>query len=103
VSSFDGWMLGRLGRLLPWVARGFLFEPKHRLLRSGWPAPVLRAAAVHPEKTLVTPAMYRLWRAARQLVNVWTVNDVADARRLAALGVDGIITDCPGVMVRALR
>jgi glycerophosphoryl diester phosphodiesterase len=103
VSSFDGWMLGRLGRTLPGVARGFLFEPRQRLWRSGWPAPLLGAAAVHPERTLVTPVMCRLWRAARRLVNVWTVNDVEEARRLAALGVDGIITDSPGVMVRALR
>jgi glycerophosphoryl diester phosphodiesterase len=103
VSSFDGWMLGRLGRTLPAVPRGFLFESRQRLWRSGWPAPLLRAAAVHPERTLVTPVMCRIWRAARLLVNVWTVNDVAEARRLASLGVDGIITDSPGVMVAALR
>jgi glycerophosphoryl diester phosphodiesterase len=28
-------------------------------------------------------------------VNVWTVNDLAEARRLTELGVDAIITDAP--------
>jgi glycerophosphoryl diester phosphodiesterase len=32
------------------------------------------------------------------VVNVWTVNDVREAKDLAALGVDGIITDVPGEM-----
>ena len=28
-------------------------------------------------------------------VNVWTVNDLTEARRLAELGVNAIITDAP--------
>jgi glycerophosphoryl diester phosphodiesterase len=36
-------------------------------------------------------------------VNVWTVNEVAEAQRLAALGVDTIITDVPDVLLAALR
>lgn len=35
-------------------------------------------------------------RAAKLRLNVWTVDDVAVAKRLAALGVDGIITNRPG-------
>ncbi|PID45840.1 MAG: hypothetical protein CSB47_06960 [Proteobacteria bacterium] len=30
------------------------------------------------------------------MVNVWTVNEIADIDRMVALGVDGIITDYPG-------
>ena len=29
---------------------------------------------------------------------MWTVNEVAEARRLAAVGVDGIITDVPALL-----
>ena len=35
-------------------------------------------------------------------VNVWTVNDESEMRRLAAAGVDGIITDVPDVGRRVI-
>ena len=35
-------------------------------------------------------------------VNVWTVNEVDEARRLAALGVDALITDVPDLLIGAL-
>lgn len=35
-------------------------------------------------------------------VDFWTVNDEAEARALAAYGADGIMTDAPGRIVRAL-
>ena len=36
-------------------------------------------------------------------VHVWTVNDVADARRLLSWGVDAIISDRPDFMARLVR
>lgn len=36
-------------------------------------------------------------------INTWTVNDDDEARRLAAAGIDGIVTDVPDAVVRALR
>jgi glycerophosphoryl diester phosphodiesterase len=36
-------------------------------------------------------------------VDFWTINDPAEARRLIALGADGIMTDDPGRMAPALR
>jgi glycerophosphoryl diester phosphodiesterase len=35
-------------------------------------------------------------------VNVWTVNDEDEMRRLAAAGVDAVITDVPDVARRVL-
>jgi glycerophosphoryl diester phosphodiesterase len=61
------------------------------------------AAAVHPERKLVVPERCRKWKKRSKLINVWTVNDVVEARALAAMGVDSIITDVPGVMVPALK
>ncbi|MEP7052112.1 MAG: glycerophosphodiester phosphodiesterase [Pseudomonadota bacterium] len=36
-------------------------------------------------------------------VDYWTINDPNEARRLVALGVDGIMTDDPGLIVPAVR
>jgi glycerophosphoryl diester phosphodiesterase len=35
-------------------------------------------------------------------VLAWTVNDAAEVERLASLGVDGIVSDDPGMALRSL-
>jgi glycerophosphoryl diester phosphodiesterase len=103
VSSFDPWMLAYLGWLVPGVPRGFLFGEEHPYLRSGWPARALGAAAVHPQRTLCRVEQVGRWRGLGKLVNVWTVNDAEEARKLAAWGVDAIITDVPRVVIDVVR
>lgn len=103
VSSFDPWMLAYFAWLLPGVLRGSLFASDQRLVRSGWPARVLRTEAVHPDRTLVDERRFSKWKSAGRLVNVWTVNDPAEARALAALGVDAIITDVPKSITESVR
>lgn len=103
VSSFDPVMIGYFAWLLPAAPRGCLFAADQRWLRSGWMAVPLGADAVHPEQTLVDEGRYRNWRSRGKLVNVWTVNDVAEARRLAGLGVDAIITNVPRAIADAVR
>lgn len=49
-----------------------------------------------------TPAMVSTIRQAQLGVYVWTVNDPQEAKRLAALGVDGITTDDPVAIRKAL-
>ena len=56
-------------------------------------ARALAVAAIHPERLLVSPAALRSARRRGVVVNAWTVNDADEARELAALGVDGLITD----------
>jgi glycerophosphoryl diester phosphodiesterase len=104
-SSFDPWMLAYFGWLLPGALRGSLFSSESRLERlqtSGRIATLIRAGAVHPERKLVSPELCRKWKKRSKLINVWTVNEVAEASQLSAMGVDAIISDVPGVMVRAL-
>jgi glycerophosphoryl diester phosphodiesterase len=103
VSSFDPWMLAYLGLILPAAPRGFLIDPEHAYLSTGWPATLLRATAVHPERTLCRPERVAKWRARGMLVNVWTVNEPSEARALSALGVDALITDKPDTILAAVR
>jgi glycerophosphoryl diester phosphodiesterase len=75
------------------------------LFRAAGPGPLARAlslrpTAVHPRRTLVTPAFMRRLRAAAVPAHAWTVNRSAEARRLLRLGVNGIFTDHPARMLR---
>ncbi|MFK4790545.1 glycerophosphodiester phosphodiesterase family protein [Microbacterium sp. ZW T5_56] len=49
-----------------------------------------------------TPRLLRAAHEAGVEVHIWTINDVAEMRRLVALGVDGIVTDRADVALRAL-
>lgn len=51
---------------------------------------------------VVTESLIRVLHRRGVPVHVWTVDDVASMRRLAALGVDGIITDYPDRMASVL-
>jgi glycerophosphoryl diester phosphodiesterase len=50
-----------------------------------------------------SPALVEQVRAAELKLYVWTVNKPEDARRLAALGVDGITTDNPVMLREAVK
>jgi glycerophosphoryl diester phosphodiesterase len=51
---------------------------------------------------MLDAALVRRWRAAGYGVLAWTVNAPARARALCAWGVQGVITDDPGLMAAAL-
>lgn len=103
VSSFDPGLLAAFRGAAPEVACGVLLER-----RPAWPLRAavairrLRPEAIHPERSLATAARVRGWRAQGLLVNVWTVDEPAEVARLAALGVDGLITNAPGEVRRVL-
>lgn len=52
---------------------------------------------------VVSPRFVRLAHKAGLRVEVWTVDDPDDMRRLLSWGVDGIITDRPDVAVEVVR
>lgn len=68
---------------LPWLAR---------LEGSAFHVPVSRSGI-----TIITPRFVRAAHARGLDVIAWTINDEAEMRRLAEMGVDGLITDYPGV------
>lgn len=63
-------------------------------------------AALHPFAALLTddagPAVVERAHELELAVNVWTVNEESEMRRLAIAGVDGIITDVPDVARRVI-
>ena len=95
VSSFDPAMLAYLSWRRPSLLLGYLFASDQKLTRSGWAGRVMHVGAMHPERTEIDGPRFRAWQKRGRIVNVWTVNEAAEARALAAMGVDAIITDLP--------
>jgi len=65
-------------------------------------ADVLQVPERHGGMRIVTPAMVRAAHGRNLPVQVWTVDDPVDMRRLLSWGVDGIQTDRPDLLARVL-
>jgi glycerophosphoryl diester phosphodiesterase len=102
-SSFNPFTLRRMRPLAPNIPSGLLYA--HDLptyLRRAWLGPFTPHEARHPDAEM-TDARLVKWCHARKLrINVWTVDDPAEMKRLIALGVDGIITNKPDVLGQSL-
>jgi len=107
ISSFSPGAVWLWRRIRPEMACGLLFERPHPFHRP-WPLrtdvllPLLRPHAVHPEHGLCTSSRVTRWQAQGYAVNVWTVDDPQRIRALAAMGVNGIITNDPAGAKAAL-
>jgi glycerophosphoryl diester phosphodiesterase len=91
VHSFDHRVALSMHRRVPALPVGiltdsYLIDPAHALRSAG-------ARDYWPHRSLVDQALVDAIHAVSGRVIVWTVNDPRDARRLAALGVDGLCTD----------
>jgi glycerophosphoryl diester phosphodiesterase len=106
VSSFSLETVDRVRALDPAVATAFLTVRTNGLTEALQLAHEHGHDALNPRAhALVGPRAAQLTSRARELgmrIYVWTVNDERQIRRLAAAGVDGLITDVPDVAVRAL-
>ena len=90
-------------RLDPNAVCGLLYDA---MLYQPWDyARQLGVQALHPhfsEPTFVTGEVEAAHRLGLS-VNVWTVNEEADLRRMAEMNCDGIISNYPDVALRVLR
>jgi len=93
-------MLSRIRALLPDVPCGLLYDGLG--LGVILLAPITPHEASHPHFALVTQAMVRQAHKANRRVVTWTVDDIAVARKMAAIGVDILITNEPEEVLRAL-
>lgn len=111
LASFSSRRLERLRAAFPGTPSSageaeiaaFLFAPRLWLPRRH---PSLDCLQV-PERSGIVPVVTARTvaraHAAALAVHVWTVNDGADAVRLAGLGVDALITDDPPAIAAALK
>ncbi len=102
LSSFSVAQVFALARLLPELPVALLMHKKQRLVPWTLPLRSLGAVGAHPEVSMVTPRLLHRVREQSCLVNVWTVNDPEQARELCLAGVDALITDVPGVILKSL-
>jgi glycerophosphoryl diester phosphodiesterase len=103
VSSFDYRLLVAFRLAAPAVPVGLLFEADAPGRVPRWLGErLLGAAAIHPDRALVRGGDVAAWRARGFEVNVWTVDDPAEARRLAAEGASSLITNVPARIRAAL-
>lgn len=110
VSSFAVAALNELRAVAPEVRLGYLMGTDTRRpdvrARELWPFFALRAvgaAAWHPYHDLpLLDQVIPVARRAGYQVNVWTVDDPARMRALAAAGASGIITNVPDVGLAAI-
>ncbi|MFQ5341913.1 MAG: glycerophosphodiester phosphodiesterase [Anaerolineae bacterium] len=104
VSSFNPFALIWMRRADPRVALGLLYAEDWPIyLRRAWLRPLVRPAALHPHHTMIDKAYMQWARSKGYAVNTWTVNEVEEARRLAGLGIDALISDVPDRLMAALR
>lgn len=112
VGSFHDSVLARVRQLAPDIPTGFAQNEAVRYLilqRLGLGALFRPAAAAlqvpewYGRLRVVNPGFVRLARRQGLEVQVWTINDEETMERLAALGVDAIITDYPDRLQAVLR
>jgi len=94
VSCFEPAFLAALRGLSPAVRVGVLWSRPDLRPAWGW-VRRLGAWSIHPHWGLVTDAVVRKAHKQDCRVLAWTVNEVADMRRLVDAGADGIISDFP--------
>ncbi len=102
LSCFSPIPLLRLRRMDPQIALAWLHGPGLSGRLGLLLARLLRLQALHPFYRVLSPAYLRQAHRRGLRVLTWTVNQEADFRRLAAWGVDGLVSDRPAEAVRWL-
>ncbi len=107
VASFADDALRAFRDACPEVATSMsAYEARLFVTLRGFYAPAAVALQVPDrmrETVLVTPELLAMARGRNLKLHAWTVNDEARMRELVRLGVDGIMTDRPDLLLRLTR
>jgi glycerophosphoryl diester phosphodiesterase len=98
VSSFLPEVIAAVRRLKRGTSVGFITDKREHL--SAWRR--IDPDYVIPKFSLVGPTLVDEVHAAGKKLLTWTVNDARMMRRMAAIGVDGIISDDTRLLTRTL-
>lgn len=100
ISSFNPLTLKRFRKILPSVPIAFLYAADVPFDTTALMADIPHEA-YHPHFKLAARETIAAEHEKGRAVNVWTVNEPEDAKRLAGDGVDGLITDKPDLILEA--
>lgn len=104
VLSFSPDHLRRIREVQPEIETCLNFDAtSFRPLGRHWPDLPKGCSAIGPHVALASDALFSEAKEAGLSVHVWTVNDPAEARRLATLGAASIISDVPHEVGPAVR
>lgn len=96
-SSFRPRNLLRIRKVIPTCKVGYLTLPGLVGKISAWIYSKLPFDAIHPHYTHVTETFVQYHHSRGRKLYTWTVNDPLVMKKLLKMGVDGIITDNPGL------
>jgi glycerophosphoryl diester phosphodiesterase len=103
ISSFDPVAVWLWQQARPDLPSAFLFEAGSLpAVGKALVLPFLHPTAAHPEVALCRPDLVARWQQVGYAVNTWTVDDPVRLRELAAMGLDGVITNDPAAARAAL-
>lgn len=92
ISSFNPFNLPRVRNHLPGAHLGLITQPRQA---QKWIWRLFKYDALHPHYADVDAVLVSALHARSRQVNVWTVDEPEEMQRLAALEVDGMITNDP--------
>ena len=111
VASFGHEAMSAFRRACPTVAtsatfrEGFSFYQLNRMYLASLyrsPAVALQIPEAFRDRQVLDPELLELADAVNIRVQVWTVNEEADMKRLLGMGVQGLLTDYPDRLLRVM-
>ncbi len=102
LQSFDTSILHSLAERYPNIKLSYLIEDQILNPNSAKDLGI-QIYAISPDYKLLSKELVKAYQSQGLKVIPWTVNEVADMKRLAEWGVDGIITDYPDRWMELLK
>ena len=75
-----------------------------KILRHGWGRHIAKATMLKPDRLLVDERMIKSMKGKRGYPIIpWTVDSLQEGSRLLDLGVDGLISNDPGIFLQEIE